>query len=280
MKLSIITTIGNEKFNVDERRDAYREALHSYEELADEVIIVNGGKSDYIDSICSLAPHKFVAIDMTWPYEWSWEELPKHLNAGLEEASGDWVIKCDIDYIFHEKDMAEIRRRLEKTIAPIATFQKYSFITKDRFYEKGGIPIAINKGRYGMKYQFGQAINTDTDLCYPIRVENAKDGVPYGYYDENEHTKLGMPFYNYDYSFKTKEVALEEFWRFAKAYQRYFGVWKFGDTKEKSSEVFLNMMRGRLKKSTHTNFSHPKYIKDRIESATYDEFIYDGWGLL
>jgi len=39
-----------------------------------------------------------------WPYEWNWVELPKHLNIGLAECTGDWVLKLDIDQFIHEDD--------------------------------------------------------------------------------------------------------------------------------------------------------------------------------
>ena len=76
--LSIFTSMTNP----DGRNDQWQEALNCYEELADEVIIV-GDK---------------------WPNEFSWEEIGKTFQEGLDKSSSDWVIRMDIDYFFHEKD--------------------------------------------------------------------------------------------------------------------------------------------------------------------------------
>src|SRR3990167_6150005 len=109
MKLSIIATVTNPV----KRQDPWLEALECYLDLADQVVIVNGGTPFTFENITKIPdPDRdadITFVNLEWPYEWSWEELPRHLNAGLEQATGDWVIKCDIDYFFHEKDHTRIR---------------------------------------------------------------------------------------------------------------------------------------------------------------------------
>lgn len=281
MKISIFTTIGNERIGPDRRGDCYLEALESYCDLADEVVIVNGGSK--IDTFPSL---KIKQVFCPWPWEWSWEQLPKAMNFGLDSCTGDWVIRCDIDYIFHENDIPTIRKMLDASpLSIVATFQKFSFVLKDMFYQKGGLPIAINALATGPMYGFGQATNTETDLCYPIRItgENEK-GIPTGEYEPEKFSKLGLPVFNYDYTFKTKEATSTEFYRFSKAYHRYFGSWRFGETEKKAFGVFIDMMKGRLSKCVYTigdkGYSHPKYIKRAINEVTPEMFGYNGWGLL
>lgn len=299
MKISIFTTIGNERSDGFDRGDAVIEALESYHALADEIIIVNGSKpyqtfddgtkvfkanyplylDDKIDSVYNL-----------WPYDWSWEQLPKQMNIGLQECTGDWVIRADIDYIFHERDIKEIRKRLESAWNyPVATFQKYSFVLHDKYYQKGSVPIALNMGKFGDHLAFGHATNARTDLCYPIIKTGMNDkGIPEGSYNPETHYKLGLPFYNYDYTFKTIDQTKEEFHRFSKAYYNYFGEYKFGATEEKSFELFIAMMKGRLdrcvykigRKQDGWMRSHPKYIRPAIDALTKDQFGYNGWGLL
>ena len=93
--ISIIVTVGNERQGPEERGDVWREAINCYEDLADEVIIVSGNKN------FKHKTKKTRTIFLEWPWIWDWVELPKHLNAGLERAEGEFVIRCDIDYFFH-----------------------------------------------------------------------------------------------------------------------------------------------------------------------------------
>ena len=127
MKLSIFTTITNPI----ERQDAYMEAIESYLAIADEVVVVDGGSID--GSYENIALSSAEIKNYIWPKEWEWEQLPRSLNVGLKACTGDWVIKADIDYIFHEKDRGELRRQLESLgDFPVANFYKWQFLLVDR----------------------------------------------------------------------------------------------------------------------------------------------------
>lgn len=287
MTISILTTIGNEQFSGIDRQDPVYEAIDSYADLADEIVVVNGHHKSVRDKFLKIIGNRKVHIIeylYRWPYIWNWRELPLHLNAGYGQCTGDWVIKCDIDYIFHEKNIDEIKRRLNRASGcDIATFQKFCFVTSNKYYEKGDIPIAINKRRTKNLYGFGEAINAETDLCYPIRIAGKnKQSIPKGYYSPHLHTKIGLPVYNYDYTFKDIETTKDEFFRFSAAYRRYFGYWKFGATKNKSFELFLNMMKSRFEKCPYkiTIEDHPKYIQEKLKTITPEQFGYNGWNLL
>ena len=160
----------------------------------------------------------------------------------------------------------------------MVSFQKYSFSTHDRYYQKGAVPLAIQKGKVGDRIKFGKPMNARTDLCYPIYVVN--DGhVPEGNYRPERVLKCGKPVYNYDCTFRTEDFQRGEFWRFSKAYHRYFKEWTFGSTKEKAFKTFIGMMKGRFNRSPYKNFTdHPKYIRDRIINIKEEELGYDGWG--
>ena len=77
MKISIFTTYTKP----EERCDPWEEAINCYESIADEVVIT--GKS--------------------WPKEFKWEYIGQTFQEGFEKTSGDWSIRMDIDYFFHEK---------------------------------------------------------------------------------------------------------------------------------------------------------------------------------
>ena len=73
-KLSIATSYTNP----EERMDPWKEALACYEDLADEV--VRSGDN--------------------WPYEFTWDYIGKVFNESYQKATGDWVIRMDLDYFF------------------------------------------------------------------------------------------------------------------------------------------------------------------------------------
>ena len=85
--ISIVTTMTDP----DLRQDPWKEALDCYNSFADEVIIVG---SD-------------------WPYEFKWDEIGKTFQEGFDKASGDWIIRMDLDYFFHQDDFLNIKRILE-----------------------------------------------------------------------------------------------------------------------------------------------------------------------
>jgi hypothetical protein len=283
MKLTIITTITNPV----ERQDRWTQALSCYLTVADEVIVVNGGNPITFSDIAILnsldveSDLKF--IDVAWLEDWNWVELPKHLNAGLNIATGDWVIKMDIDQFFHEKEIPLIKETLERIPDEydVATFQKFTMCYGNKHFEKGACPIAFRR-KYNIK--FGENVYDKTDLCFPVNVREYKkvDGYELPIGTGLNPYKTPLHFYNYDYFFKTKDFAKKEFWSFAKAYNRYFDSWKFGDTEDKSFEVFIEMHKGRHNSSPYTTKleDHPIFIRSEVKSLTPEKFGFNGWGVV
>lgn len=279
MKLSILTTISNPQ----ERQDPYIEALQCYLDVADEVVIVDGSRIKY-DSWAMFPQLKLV--HHFWPEEWDWSQLPVSLNRGLEKCTGDWVLKLDIDQFIHQNDIYELKRRLRNIHKPCATFQKYSVTYNKRFYQKGEMITAINKGKYGDKISFGEDINENSDLCRPIwhdLLYNEKR-VPLGrLIQEDECGRTGITIWNFDYTFKTQELTRKEFYRFAKAYTSYFDDSPFGSSEEESFQIFCDLHKGRYKKANYeiTDMNIlPKYIQHAYINLKPSQFGYNGWGIL
>jgi hypothetical protein len=288
MKVSIFTTIGNIAFkNPDDRGDAWKEALHSYCNLADEVIVVDGGSGTYRGEakkyLANLGWEKVRWYQMKWPIRWGWDELPRHYNFAMSKCRGDWVMPLPCDQVFHEKDREWIRKSLNAIRGCIATFHKYSFITWDKYYQKGEYPLAICKKEMP-NIGFGLAKDKKTDLCWPIFVENINDNfMGYGEaVSEKYWYRTGIHFYNYDYTFRTMDQAKEAFWRGSYAWHKYFKEWKWGDTKERAWEVFVNMKKERYASCPHTAKieDHPKCMQRRIRLLKPEEFGYNGYGIL
>lgn len=190
--------------------------------------------------------------------------------------------------MFHESDMALIRERLEKIAGdkkPAATFQKYSVYPHGKYMQKGENIIAINKAEYGQYIAFGHAKDKINDLCYPIWSQGINDrGVPIGKLICHEECgRTGITYWNFDYTFKTKEFVKEEFYRFSKAYKNYFKTTKWGNTQDESFAKFITMIKSRLKECNYsindTNIL-PKYIRERYERMTPNQLGLNGWGIV
>jgi len=264
MKISILTTITEPI----KRQDKYKEAFNCYKDMADELVVVDG--CGYPDNRIDILSDKMKVVFLKWADEWSWEELPKHLNAGLEQCSGDWVIKLDIDQFFHEKDKDNIRKQLkyaEEKAYITASFEKFTVFSPTRAFQKGKVPIAINRRYQNMG--FGLDEKKETDLCYPILIKSYKKingyKLPVGdLISENCNYNIKkIRLYNYDYFFKTIDFSLLEFERFARAYERFFMKKPFGkNTFLDLRESYKNKYSYKLKLD-----DHPKYIRQAVKEV-------------
>lgn len=277
MKLSILTTITNPEV----RQDKYIEALTCYCDLADEVVVVNGGAPISVGILFSHP--KIKIIDMPWPDEWNWIELPRHLNAGKEACTGDWILKLDIDQLIHEKDFEMVRRKLAECPSECysASFQKMSLTYGKKYYQKGGQTIGF---RNLPELFIGKSTSRATDLCFAVvktgSIKVDDYDLPVGY--DPLVFKTGISYWNYDYFFKTKEFTKKEFYRFSRAYERYFHSWEFGTSEEDCLRVFLEMQKGRYDRAPYSYKleDHPKYIRRDVGDLTKEQFGFNGWGLL
>lgn len=243
--LSIFTSMTNP----DQRNDPWQEALECYKDLADEVIVVGDD----------------------WPFEFSWDFIGQTFQKGFDKCTSDWVIRMDIDYFFHEKDFAKIRKSLNKyDDYPMISFPQYQFFTHDRYQIKTRIGLAFNKKKFpNIKLNGGGDLTLATlngNLIDPKSVPNLK-----------------VPIYQYDSIFRTKEILKEDRYRFAKAWHTFFNDFggRGGESQQKAYEVWINMVKERYPKhsfSIKINH-HPKYIQEKLKNLKKDQFGYDMFGL-
>jgi len=92
--------------------------------------------------------------------------------------------------------------------------------------------------------------------------------------------KSSISFWNYDYFFKTKAFTKKEYFRFSKAYQRYFGEWKFGSTEEEAFEKFMKSIKSKWDRAPYNALpeSHPKYIRKAVNDLTPEQLGLNAWG--
>lgn len=260
MKLSIFTTASN----FVERQDPYRQALSSYVDLADEVVVMWGCKP--LDD--KTYNNKVVHLHHDWPLEFKWPFIGQQFTRAWQACTGDWVIHADLDFIFHEKTMDDIRSFITKNRNELAIeFHKLQFLLVDRYRQKSKLVLAVNRAKYGKRIRF----DGGSDLCQPSymgkTIENA--------------LKSNLCFYNYDYCFKTMKVASRELHRMAKACNRFWPEKQWGwESEEAALKAFMKQQLGRLSnRQVHLAIDkHPKYMRKLIENITPKQFGYNMWG--
>lgn len=298
MKIAGIVTITNPDYRQDPARECIRQML----EVVDIAIIVYGRGLDLPEVIMQFMtefPDRVIPVYLEWPQpEWTLDELPKHLNAGLEKAreiGADWCIKFDADYFIHEDDKWSLRHRLEQGLVNdcmTMSLEKAQCTIPFKIRQKGDIPICIN-----LKHPicYGQNIDHYTDLCQPIIWDgktmiscndDPKYAIPYGSeIPKNRNERTGVWIWNYGYSFKTYERAKELLYWFDLSHAFWWGMgWyqipKDEITREKSMEHHLKASEGRMaaNKKEAPLAIHPKHIQKKISELTPEEFGHSLWG--
>ena len=235
--------------NPEERKDPWQEALNCYNDFANEVVVVGED----------------------WPDEFSWDHIGKTFNNGFQQSSGDWVIRMDLDYFFHENSFLKIKKSFNKFYdQPAIAFPQYQIFTPDRYQIKTKLCIALNKKKFPQI-----VLNGGGDLCQPTLDEKQIrfNDVPF----------VNIPIWQYDSTFRTQEIISKDRARFARAWNSYFDDWgdRGGGTPEQAFESWFKMIENRY--ALHVNKlklkNHPKYIRDKLENLEKDQFGFSAFGL-
>ncbi len=253
MRVSLFVTITDPI----ERQDPFYEALSSYLDLVDEVVVVDGSDK----GIKLPDTEKIKYIRYPWPEEFDWPFIGQQFQRGYEACTGDWVIHADCDYIFHENDIPKIRALFKANPDQIAfSFWKYQFLLVDRYNLKSRTVLAVNRAKYGSRIRF----DSGGDLCQPSLdgVEIKADNVP----------EARIPFYNYDFCFKTLPVIEKDWPRFRKAWKDHFGS-DFGEFKD----MMVGRYNGRAFAIVNID-EQPKYIQERVRNIRPDQFGHSMFG--
>lgn len=273
MKLSIFTTIGRPI----SRGDAWKPAFDSYMGLADEVIVVDGNTvtdSNDPDFIKGYGENEgFYKKIYSWPKEFGWPLIGQQFQRGYEACSGDWVIRADLDMIFHERDYRAIRMACENNPdAPALSFWKFQFVLPDRYNLKSRIVIAVNKKKFGDRIRF----DSGGDLCQP-----SLDG---DYISPADVPEAQIPVYNYEKIIKTPRQIADDQGRMERAYLRHFNYTQMGSdgSDQDAYNKWVEAQKGKFNKP-HKYIKltdHPKVMQDTIINLTPDQFGYNGHGYL
>lgn len=217
--------------NAITRGDSYLEAIKSHLLFSDELVIVDGNSTDgTLETIEKLDDPRIRIVTLDWPKEdWSWAEFATHWNLGYSSCTGDWVAAGETDHIWHPTEAARVVDFLnspEYQNYDVLSAEKIQVITIDRCYNKGGLPYFVNKAKNGDKIGYGHDPNKHTDLAVPIFKE--KEIYPLfweGTVVEN-NKKLRMKFWNYLWTFKTKDMILKERLKGHNGWVKFYGKTK------------------------------------------------------
>lgn len=262
MTLGIFTTV-TDPFR---RGDNAKDALNCYRDLADEVVVINGGGTN-------LNTDGIIEVRHAWKREFDWQFIGQQFTRGYQNLRTDWCIHADLDMIFHQRDFGKIRQALKDyPSAPAVSFYKWQFILPDRYNLKSRLMLAVNKKAYGSRITFSGA----GDLCQP-----QLDGR-----DLNlaEMPQAGVAFYNYEKLTKTKKQIMDDQGRMERAYKRHFGHYQLAkdETDQSAYDGWLHMQQGRFNKP-HEKIPlnhHPKYIQETIKNLKPEHWGYNGFGLI
>lgn len=268
MKLSIFTTVTNPT----NRGDNWKDALNCYQDLADELIIINGGEDLGLNWFKRPKGGRLGILGSPWPKEFNWPFIGEQFQKGYDLASGDWVIHMDIDWVFHEDDFEAIRRACEDhPNSPGLSFWKWQFIMPDRYNLKSRLVLAINKKLCGDRIKF----NSGGDLCQPSLdgQQIIHDAVP----------EARVPIYNYEKVTKTSDQIMDDCGRMERAWFRAFGSYQMGSdgTDEFAFNQYIRLLKSRMAKpQEHIPLAkHPKYVIDTLYNLDRSQFGYNGFGL-
>ena len=245
MKVSIITSFTDP----DSRMDPWKEALLCYENFADEIIVTGQ--------------------DLKHEFEFS--DIARMFQQGFDLATGEWVVKMDIDTFLHEKDFKKIHQLMKiYKDYPAISLRKFQFYSPERYHMKSRMPMILNKKKF-KKIKF----NGGGDGCDPTF-----GGV---HFNEKNVPISNISFWNYDFIFKTKKIISEDRARFARAWEKTYGNYgeRGGPSPEEAFDAWFQMVINRYKKHIFKMkiSEHPIFIQKKLIDLTSEQFGYDLFGL-
>lgn len=288
--------------NPEYRQELWREAIANRLECFDVVCLVCGHEPD-LALLAKAFPAewqsgKLKAVYKHWSFpEWSYEELAKHLQTALELARAQdcaWMIKLDIDTVFHEKDMARVRDAVHTADRKgkwLVSFRKLQFFMPSRYWRKGSVPFGINMAS-PVAYGFDQ--NRYTDLCQPIIwdgsttvTHNGKQyDIPLGTTVPSNkiYTVNNIHLFNYDFTFRTYERSIELLYQIEMAHARFWGKGYTGlpidsITRESSMRDFLALSQERFSRMHKTMKieEHPRHFQEALRTLKPDQWGFGLW---
>lgn len=278
MKISIALLLGDPI----KRQDSFVEAIKCWHDFADELLIMTRFSKDWIENEVKTDLPRLRVISVELQEEFTYQQIVKINNLAITEATGDIFARPDLDWFIHENDFKPLKEQLEKLNKPLASLQKMSVYFKGMYYQKGGQNIFFNRKQFKDKALMGMPIDKGEISEYIWKTEDIKNGFPLGsLVDDMERT--GISLWNFDYTFKDKEACKRSFYYLSQARKKAYGFTKWGETPDECFNYFINLMKGRLRKSILSTKDYsifPKYVRESYKNISSDKFGFNGFNLI
>jgi len=245
LKISLFTHMKNP----EERMDPWKEALECYNSITSDIVIVGEDLEQ----------------------EFKWDALGKMFQEGFDKSEGDWVINLSVDMFLHENDIDKLIKLIKLyPDEPAIALPKYKFFEPGRYQIKSFETIILNKKKYK-----NILFNGGGDLALPT-LDNVV-------LNQSTVKHIEVPLWNYDTTFRTKDIIAKDRSRFARAWFREFENYgdRGGPTEKEAFEAWFNMIKQRYPK--HVNKislnKHPQFIIEKLSNLQEGQFGYDLFGL-
>lgn len=253
----------------------YEAALKSYCDFADEVVVIDSGSKDGSLEKMKAISNKIRIIHSDWPWTFTQREYPIHYNLGFKECTGDWILKMDIDHVLDPRYYQDLLIRLSHADGmKMATFQRWNFLNRYQYYDKGRMPTALNKK---FDTQVGVPIGEDkTDWTVPIEVKEVINGVPHGNRIHPDYIlNTGVPVFNYDCFFRDRYKCKVWYQRIARANPSVYGngdeeAWEHWKAIRWNQKVEPGLKTVKIK-------DHPEYIREKLKNMIPDMWGHSNW---
>ena len=123
-KISVVLAVYNEEDNLSN-------CLNSIKDLADEIVIVDGGSTDKTIEIAKAFDAKVIKTDNPQIFH-------INKNKAIDGASEDWILQLDADEVVTQELSKEIRQMVSKKFEIIGFWIPRKNFFLDRFLTKGG----------------------------------------------------------------------------------------------------------------------------------------------
>ena len=235
--------------NPEERMDPWKEALQCYNSITNDIVIVGQDLEE----------------------EFKWNALGKMFQEGFDKSEGDWVINLSVDMFLHENDIDKLIKLIKLyPDEPAIALPKYKFFEPERYQIKSFETIILNKKKYK-----NILFNGGGDLALPT-LDNVV-------LNQSTVKHIEVPLWNYDTTFRTKDIIAKDRARFARAWFREFQSYgdRGGPTEKEAFEAWFSMIKQRY--PFHVNKislnKHPQFIREKLSNLQAGQFGHSLFGL-
>ena len=269
------------------------ESIKSFLPVVDELIVVDGHSTDgTVEAIKQIGDNKIRIIqdeDTKWEDEWLYWRMGHNFNRGLQECTGDWIIKFDTDYILHEKGSLKSRKYFEDGINRrklTMGFTRINHIYANEYFIKTRKTLAVNTvlcKEVGVNLKYGFDLDNWGWGFEFIDGKKYEHNINFGDLLRNRGSSntSSLLVHNYDYIFsdiETAKIMRSRHW-LAEMKQRAIIEGYDFDGVDNSWNDYKKQCRGNINKIQYEIElnNQPKIIQDKIKNIKPEQQGFNCW---